>query len=40
MRILDAHKIFYKHFAYDVDSSMTGVDIARIQNQNPDMVWN
>ena len=39
MRILDAHKIFYHHFSYDVDASMTGVDIARVQNQNPDMVF-
>ena len=39
MRILDAHKIFYQHFSYDVNPSMTGVDIARVQNQNPDMVF-
>ena len=39
MRILDAHKIFYKHFSYDVDSAMSGLDIARVQNQNPDMVF-
>ena len=39
MRILDAHKIFYRHFSYDVDASMTGVDIARVQNQNPDTVF-
>ena len=39
MRILDAHKIFYKHFSYDVNPAMTGVDIARVQNQNPDMVF-
>ena len=39
MRILDAHKIFYRHFSYDVNPSMSGVDIAHIQNQNPDMVF-
>ena len=39
MRILDAHKIFYKHFSYDVNPAMSGVDIARVQNQNPDMVF-
>jgi len=39
MRILDAHKIFYKHFSYAVDSSMSGLDIAHVQNQNPDMVF-
>jgi Cys-tRNA(Pro)/Cys-tRNA(Cys) deacylase len=39
MRILDAHKIYYRHFEYDVDPNMTGVDIARMQNQNPDMVF-
>ena len=39
MRILDAHKIFYQHFSYDVNPSMTGVDIARAQNQNPDIVF-
>jgi len=39
MRILDAHKIFYRHFSYDVNLAMTGVDIARTQNQNPDKVF-
>ena len=39
MRILDAHKIFYRHFSYDVNSSLSGVDIAHVQNQNPDMVF-
>ncbi|MBO7066686.1 MAG: aminoacyl-tRNA deacylase [Alphaproteobacteria bacterium] len=39
MRILDAYKIFYKHFSYDVNPAMTGVDIAHVQNQNPDMVF-
>lgn len=39
MRALDAHKIPYKHFEYDVNPSMNGVDIAHAQNQNPDMVF-
>ena len=39
MRILDAHKIFYRHFSYEANPSMSGVDIARAQNQNPDMVF-
>ena len=39
MRILDAHKIFYQHFSYDVKPGMSGVDIAHAQNQNPDMVF-
>lgn len=39
MRILDAHGIYYKHFAYDFMPSMNGVDIARAQHQNPDMVF-
>ena len=39
MRILDAHKIFYRHFSYDVNPTMSGVDIARVQNQNPDTVF-
>ena len=39
MRILDAHKIFYRHFSYDVNPAMTGVDIALMQNQNPNMVF-
>ena len=39
MRVLDAHKIQYNHFEYTVNPSMNGVDIARAQNQNPDMVF-
>lgn len=39
MRILDAHKIYYQHFSYDVGPSMSGLDIAFVQNQNPDMVF-
>ncbi len=39
MRVLDAHKIFYKHFEYQPNPTMTGADIARAQNQNPDMVF-
>ena len=39
MRILDAHKIFYRHFSYDVNPAMSGIDIARIQNQNPNIVF-
>lgn len=39
MRILDAHKIFYRHFTYDVNTCMSGVDIAHAQNQNPDFVY-
>ena len=39
MRILDAHKIYYQHFSYDVVPSMSGADIALAQNQNPNMVF-
>ena len=39
MRILDAHKMCYQHFSYDVTPKMSGVDIACVQNQNPNMVF-
>ena len=39
MRVLDAHRIQYQHFEYVVNPAMNGVDIARVQNQNPDMVY-
>lgn len=39
MRILDKHKIAYKDYTFNADSSTTGVDIAAILGENPAQVF-
>lgn len=39
MRILDKHKITYKDYTFNADSSTTGVDIAAILGENPAQVF-
>jgi ybaK/ebsC protein len=39
MRILDRHKISYRHFGYDSDGTHTGVEIADMLNEDADRVF-
>lgn len=39
MRILDAHKIFYRYYSYSPDAAPTGLDVARMLGQNPAQVF-
>lgn len=39
MRILDKHKIKYNHYTYVDTDAISGVDVARVLGQNPDMVF-
>lgn len=39
MRILDKHKIKYNHYTYVDTDAISGVDVASVLGQNPDMVF-
>lgn len=39
MRVLDSHKIFYKHYSYDSEVATNGTEIANFLNQNPLQVF-
>lgn len=39
MRILDRHKISYRHFGYDSDGTHTGVEIADMLHEDADRVF-
>lgn len=39
MRILDKNKITYKHYDYTNTDAISGVDVARTLNQNPQQVF-
>ncbi len=39
MRILDKHNIEYKTYEYDNSSAVSGTEVAKILNQNPDYVF-
>lgn len=39
MRVLDSHKIFYKHYSYDSSIATNGTEIARFLGQNPLQVF-
>ena len=39
MRITDSHKINYKHYCYKDTDAISGVDVAKVLNQNPAQVF-
>ena len=39
MRILDKHKISYKHYTYADTNAVSGVEVAAVLKQDPDMVF-
>ena len=39
MRILDKHKISYKHYTYADTNAISGVEVAAVLKQDPDMVF-
>ena len=39
MRILDKYKINYKHYSYSDTDAVSGVDVARVLNQNEKQVF-
>lgn len=39
MRVLDSHKIVYKHYSYDSTVATTGGEIAQMLNQDPAQVF-
>lgn len=39
MRILDQHKINYNSYAYDCTEAISGTEVAKILNQNPEQVY-
>ena len=39
MRILDRYKIPYNHYTYADTGAISGVEVATVLNQNPDMVF-
>ena len=39
MRMLDKHKINYKHYSYADTDAISGVEVAEVLNQNPDQVF-
>ena len=39
MRILDKYKINYKHYSYIDTTAISGVEVASVLGQNPDMVF-
>lgn len=39
MRILDQHKINYNSYAYDCTEAISGTEVAKTLNQNPEQVY-
>lgn len=39
MRILDKNKIVYKTYVYDASKAISGIEVAKSLNQNPDVVF-
>ena len=39
MRMLDKHKINYKHYSYADTDAISGVEVAEVLNQNPAQVF-
>ena len=39
MRMLDKHKISYKHYTYADTDAVSGVDVAAVLRQNPLQVF-
>ena len=39
MRILDRYKIPYNHYTYADTGAISGIEVATVLNQNPDMVF-
>lgn len=39
MRMLDKHKINYKHYSYADTDAISGIDVAAVLNQNPAQVF-
>ncbi len=39
MRMLDKHKVQYNHYSYADTDAISGVDVAKVLNQNPEKVF-
>ena len=39
MRMLDKHKVLYNHYSYADTDAISGVDVAKVLNQNPEKVF-
>lgn len=39
MRILDQHKVDYKHYSYINTNAISGIEVAQVLNQNPAQVF-
>lgn len=39
MRILDQHKVEYKHYSYANTNAISGIEVAQVLNQNPAQVF-
>ncbi len=39
MRILDKHKVSYRHYSYDAGKAVSGVEVAQILGENPAQVF-
>lgn len=39
MRILDQHKVGYKHYSYINTNAISGIEVAQVLNQNPAQVF-
>ena len=39
MRLLDKHKVDYKHYTYADTDAISGVEVAKVLNQNPAQVF-
>ncbi len=39
MRILDQHKVEYKHYSYVNTNAISGIEVAQVLNQNPAQVF-
>lgn len=39
MRILDKHRVSYKHYQYDAEQAVSGEEVAAILGENPDQVF-
>ncbi len=39
MRMLDKHKIQYNHYSYAETDAISGVEVAKVLNQNPEKVF-
>lgn len=39
MRILDQHKIDYKSYTYDSEEAISGMEVAKVLNEDPEQVY-